>query len=484
MTQYEMVIGLEVHCQLATKSKLFCGCATDGFGEAPNSRVCPVCTAQPGVLPVLNKKAVELAYSAALALECRLNAQSIFARKNYFYPDLPKAYQISQYDQPFSEHGRLTIQVKGQPPKTVGITRIHMEEDAGKLLHDVGGLKLDGSLVDFNRAGVPLMEIVSEPDLRTSDEAYAYLSALKEVIQFVGSSRCDMEKGEMRCDANVSVRPVGRKEFGTRAELKNLNSFKNVKDAIEYEFRRQVQVVESGGRIVQETRQWNAATQETESLRSKEDAHDYRYFPDPDLVPLTAAPERVAAMKAALPELPSAKRARFTAELGLSSYDAEVLTGDKVLADFFEKAAAEAPKGSVKTVASMVSNEMLARMNAENKTAAEAPFAPQHLGRLAGLVASGTLSSKGAKDVFARMWETGKDPQALVAELGLSQVSDDKQVMEWVKAAVAANPKAAADLKSGKDAAIGALVGAVMKLSKGKANPALVNKFIKEAVQA
>jgi aspartyl-tRNA(Asn)/glutamyl-tRNA(Gln) amidotransferase subunit B len=484
MKQYEMVIGLEVHCQLATRTKLFCGCATDGFGETPNTRVCPVCTGQPGVLPVLNKKAVELAFNAALALECRLNPQSIFARKNYFYPDLPKAYQISQYDQPFSERGRLVVRVKGQEPKTIGITRIHMEEDAGKLLHEVGAMKLDGSLVDFNRAGVPLMEIVSEPDIRTSDEAYAYLSALKEVIQFVGSSRCDMEKGEMRCDANVSVRPVGQKEFGTRAELKNLNSFKNVKDAIDYEFRRQVEVVESGGRIVQETRQWNAAEQRTESLRSKEEAHDYRYFPDPDLVPLTAPAERVAAMKAALPELPSVKRARFTAELGLSAYDAEVLTADRALADFFERAAAAAPKGAVKTVASLLSNEMLARMNAENKTAAQAPFEAKNLGRLAGLVLEGVLSSKGAKDVFARMWETGKEPQALVAELGLSQVSDDAQVMEWVKAALAGNPKAAADLKGGKDAAIGAIVGAVMKLSKGKANPALVNKLIKEAVQA
>ena len=480
MKQYELVIGLEVHCQLGTKTKLFCGCANDGFGETPNTRVCPVCTAQPGVLPVLNKKAVELAYGAALALDCRLNAQSIFARKNYFYPDLPKAYQISQYDQPFSEHGKLEILVKGQAPKTIGITRIHMEEDAGKLVHDQGA----GSLVDFNRAGVPLIEIVSEPEMRSSDEAYAYLSALKEVIQFVGSSRCDMEKGEMRCDANVSVRPVGQEKFGTRAEIKNLNSFKNVKDAIEYEFRRQVEVVESGGKITQETRLWNVERQATESMRSKEDAHDYRYFPDPDLVPLTAAPARVAALKAALPELPVAKRKRFTSELGLTPYDAEVLTGSLGLADFFEKAAAEAPKGAVKTVANLLSTEMLARLNAENKSAAEAPFAPAHLGRLAGLVASGTLSSKGAKDVFARMWETGKDPQALVAELGLSQVSDDKQVMEWVKAAVSANPKAADDLKSGKEAAIGALVGAVMKLSKGKANPALVNKLIKEAVQA
>ena len=479
MKQYELVIGLEVHCQLATRSKLFCSCPTDGFGETPNTRVCPVCTAQPGVLPVLNRQAVELAYQAALALDCRLNAQSIFARKNYFYPDLPKAYQISQYDQPFSEHGKLAVVVNGTP-KTFGITRIHMEEDAGKLVHDQGA----GSLVDFNRAGTPLIEIVSEPEMRSSDDAYAYLSALKEIIQFVGLSRCDMEKGEMRCDANVSVRPVGQEKFGTRAEIKNLNSFKNVKDAIEYEFRRQVEIVESGGAIVQETRLWNVEKQATVSMRSKEDAHDYRYFPDPDLVPLTASAERVATIKAAMPELPAAKRKRFASDFGLSAYDAEVLTGDLKLADFFEKAAAGAPKAAVKTVANLLSTEMLARLNAENKTAAEAPLAPERLGQLAGLVAAGTLSSKGAKDVFAKMWETGKEPQALVTELGLSQVSDDKQIMEWVKEAVAANPKAAADVKSGKDAAVGAIVGAVMKLSRGKANPALVNKLIKEAVQA
>ncbi|MFI5348862.1 MAG: Asp-tRNA(Asn)/Glu-tRNA(Gln) amidotransferase subunit GatB [Elusimicrobiota bacterium] len=479
MKQYELVIGLEVHCQLATRSKLFCSCPTDGFGETPNTRVCPVCTAQPGVLPVLNRQAVEFAYKAALALDCKLNAQSIFARKNYFYPDLPKAYQISQYDQPFSEHGKLDVVVNGMP-KTFGITRIHMEEDAGKLVHDQGA----GSLVDFNRAGTPLIEIVSEPEMRSSDDAYAYLSALKEVIQFIGSSRCDMEKGEMRCDANVSVRPVGQEKFGTRAEIKNLNSFKNVKDAIEYEFRRQVELVESGGKMVQETRLWNVEKQATVSMRSKEDAHDYRYFPDPDLVPLTASAERIGALKAAMPELPVAKRKRFTTVLGLTAYDAEVLTGDLKLADFFEKAAAGAPKAAIKTVANLLSTEMLARLNAENKTAAEAPFAPGHLGQLAALVAAGTLSSKGAKDVFAKMWETGKEPQALVTELGLSQVSDDKQIMEWVKEAVAANPKAAADVKSGKDAAVGAIVGAVMKLSRGKANPALVNKLIKEAVQA
>jgi aspartyl-tRNA(Asn)/glutamyl-tRNA(Gln) amidotransferase subunit B len=483
MKQYELVIGLEVHCQLATRTKLFCGCGTDGFGTPPNSRICPVCTAQPGSLPVLNRAAVEHAFRAALALECRLNPQSVFARKNYFYPDLPKAYQISQYDQPFSEHGRLDISVGGVK-KTIGITRIHMEEDAGKLLHELGALKLDGSLVDLNRAGIPLIEIVSEPDIRSSEEAYAYLVNLKEIIQFVGASRCDMEKGEMRCDANVSVRPVGQEKFGTRAEIKNLNSFKNVKDAIDYEFRRQVELVESGGKVVQETRLWNAETQATRSMRSKEDAHDYRYFPDPDLVPLVAAEAFVASLKKSMPELPTARRARLASELGLTDYDAEVLTKDRALADFFEKAAAAAPKGAAKTVANILSTEMLARLNAENKGAGDAPVPPEHLGRLAGLVAAGTLSSKGAKDVFARMWETGKDPQSLVAELGLAQVSDDGAVRDWVKQALAANPKAAADLKGGKEAAIGSIVGAVMKLSKGKANPALVNKLIKEAVQA
>jgi aspartyl-tRNA(Asn)/glutamyl-tRNA(Gln) amidotransferase subunit B len=482
--KYELVIGLEVHCQLATKTKLFCGCATDGFGQAPNSRVCPLCTAQPGVLPVLNRRAVELAFQAALALECKLSDQSIFARKNYFYPDLPKAYQISQYDQPFSQHGKLAIVVNGVP-KTIGITRIHMEEDAGKLVHELsGGAKLDGSLVDLNRAGVPLIEIVSEPEMRSSDEAYAYLTALKEIIQFTGASRCDMEKGEMRCDANVSVRPAGQKEFGTRTETKNLNSFKNVKDAIEAEFRRQVEVIEAGGKISQETRLWDAGTQTGRSMRSKEDAHDYRYFPDPDLVPLVADPAWVAKLRAETTEMPAAKRARFMAELGLSSYDAEVLTSDRALADFFEKAVAAAPAASAKTVSNLLTTEMLARLNAEGMTASAAPIAAAHLGGLATLIAAGTLSSKGAKDVFARMWETGKDPKALVDELGLSQVSDDKQVMEWVKQALAANPKAAADIKGGKDAAIGSIVGGVMKLSKGKANPALVNKLIKEAVNA
>ena len=484
MKNYELVIGLEVHCQLATKTKLFCACSNDGFGAQPNSRICPVCTAQPGSLPVLNETAVELAFRAALALECKLADTSIFARKNYFYPDLPKAYQISQYDQPYSERGRLKISVKDQPPKTIGITRIHMEEDAGKLMHEMGGVQIDGSLVDLNRAGVPLIEIVSEPEMRSSDEAYAYLTALKEIIQFVGASHCDMEKGEMRCDANVSVRVKGAEKFGTRAEIKNLNSFKNVKDAIEAEFRRQVEIVEAGGTVKQETRLWDVLKQETRAMRSKEDAHDYRYFPDPDLVPLNAEPALVARVREKLPELPAAMRERFVSSLGITEYDAQVLTGDRDLAKYFEDAIAAAPKGSVKIAANLVTTELLGRINAANKGVAQSPVSAAHLGRLAGLVSDGTLSSKGAKDVFSRMWDTGKDPQALVSELGLKQVSDDGVVRDWVKTALDANPKAAADLKSGKQAAIGAIVGAVMKLSQGKANPALVNKLIKEAVGA
>ncbi len=478
MKQYELIIGLEVHCQLATKTKLFCGCATDGFGSDPNSRVCPVCSAQPGVLPTLNRRAVELAFQSALALEARLSARSIFSRKNYFYPDLPKAYQISQYDQPFSVHGKLAITVDGKA-KTIGITRIHLEEDAGKLIHDLGG-----SLVDLNRAGIPLIEIVSEPDMRSSAEAYAYLAALKEIIQFTGVSRCDMEKGEMRCDANVSVRPVGQDQLGTRTEIKNLNSFKNVKDAIEHEHRRQIAVIESGGAIIQETRLWDVALQATRSMRSKEDAHDYRYFPDPDLAPLVADMRWVEDLKANLPELPAKKRARFISDFRLSSYDSEVLTSDKLLAEYFEKAVAAAPAGSAKTVSNLLTTEMLARLNAEGKTMPESPVAAAHLGELAGLILGGVLSSRGAKDVFAHMWETGRSPKTLVVELGLSQISDDKQVGEWVQQALSANPKAAEDLKKGKQAAIGSIVGGVMKLSQGKANPALVNKLIKEAVKA
>ncbi|MDE2040485.1 MAG: Asp-tRNA(Asn)/Glu-tRNA(Gln) amidotransferase subunit GatB [Elusimicrobia bacterium] len=480
-TDYEMVVGLEVHCQLATRTKLFCACGTDGFGETANTRVCPVCTGQPGTLPVLNKRAVELAFQAALALDCRLAEESVFARKNYFYPDLPKAYQISQYERPFSTDGGLDVALKDGRVKRVRIHRVHLEEDAGKLLHEIGSKRLDYSLVDFNRGGAPLIEIVSEPDLRSSEEAYAYLTALKEVLQHAGCSRCDMEKGEMRCDANVSLRARGRGELGTRAELKNLNSFKGVKDALEYEFRRQAALLDSGRRVVQETRLWDAQRQETRSMRSKEEAHDYRYFPDPDLAPLRAAPEWVAALKASLPELPAAKRQRFQSQHALSAYDASVLASDRELAEYFERALSGLP-GGAKTLANLVINELLGKLNAEKMTAGRCPVPAESLGELARLVQAGTLSSKGAKDVLARMWESGKPAAVLVAELGVSQVSDDAQLRDWIEQALRAQPQAAADLKSGKERAIGSLVGVVMKLSKGKANPARVNVLIKEAV--
>jgi len=481
--KYEMVVGLEVHCQLATKTKLFCSCSTASFGAAANSNVCPVCTGQPGVLPVLNKSAVELAFKAALALDCRLAETSIFARKNYFYPDLPKAYQISQYEEPFSTAGGLDIRFKDGSAKRVRIHRIHMEEDAGKLLHELGNESLGYSLVDFNRGGTPLIEIVTEPDIRGSEEAYAYLSALKEVIQYAGVSRCDMEKGEMRCDANISLRLWGAEKFGTRAEIKNLNSFKGVKDALEYEFRRQSALLDEGQRVVQETRLWDAGRMVTESMRSKEEAHDYRYFPDPDLVPLKADSRWIAELKAAMPELPAARRTRFTAQYNLSPYDAEVLSSDQALGDYFEAAALGRPAESVKTVVNFITTELLGKLNAKNMSVADSPVPPKSLGQMVGLMEKGTLSGKLAKDVFAGMWETGKSPEQLVADLGLSQVSDEKQVREWVTAALAANPKAAEDLRQGKERAIGAIVGAVMKLSKGKANPAMVNSLIKETLQ-
>jgi aspartyl-tRNA(Asn)/glutamyl-tRNA(Gln) amidotransferase subunit B len=479
LEKYEMVVGLEVHCQLAVKTKLFCRCPAEGFGVTANTRVCPVCTGQPGVLPVLNKSAVEQAFKAALALECKLADRSIFARKNYFYPDLPKAYQISQYELPFSTDGRLDI-----GSKVIRIHRIHLEEDAGKLLHAIGNEKLDYSLVDFNRGGTPLIEIVTEPDIRSSDEAYAYLTRLKEIIMYAGVSRCDMEKGEMRCDANVSVRLKGAEKFGTRAEIKNLNSFKGVKDALEYEFRRHVGIVEDGGKIVQETRLWDAAAQETRSMRSKEEAHDYRYFPDPDLAPLDAKPEWIAALKASLPELPAARRARYAEAFKLSDYDADVLSSQRALGDYFEKAMTGRPAESAKPLVNLITTDLLGKLNAENLAPAASKVPAEKLGKLVALMEQGTLSTKLAKDVFAKMWESGRGAEELVSELGLTQVTDEAQILAWVKEALAANARAAQDLREGKDKAIGAIVGSVMKLSKGKANPALVNRLIKEAVKS
>ncbi len=491
MAKYEMVVGLEVHAQLKTLTKLFCACATDGFGAPPNSRICPVCTGQPGVLPVLNRRAAELGFRAAAALGCRIAPVSVFARKNYFYPDLPKAYQISQYELPFSLDGGLEMKTEASGVKRVRIQRVHMEEDAGKLLHSVGSEKLDYSLVDFNRAGTPLVEIVSAPDIRCSEEAYAYLTALKEILQYAGVSGCNMEKGEMRCDANVSLRLEGAKEFGVRAEIKNLNSFHNVKQALDYEFCRQAELLDSGGRVVQETRLWDAQRGATASMRSKEEAHDYRYFPDPDLLPLLADAAWVARVKAELPELPAQRRARLTADFGLSDYDAEVLSSDKALGDYF--LAANPEKSSAKALANLMTTELLSRLNAENLPATQArdKIPPRHLAELAMAAAEGKISSKIAKEVFSRMWD-GKflgleregDILVSIEKLGLAQVSDEGQIKAWVEAALAANPKAAEDLRGGKERAAGSIVGAVMKMSGGKANPGVVNRLIKEALKA
>ncbi|MBI5241128.1 MAG: Asp-tRNA(Asn)/Glu-tRNA(Gln) amidotransferase subunit GatB [Elusimicrobia bacterium] len=477
---FETVVGLEVHVQLATRSKLFCPCPTDGFGAPPNTRVCPVCTGQPGVLPVLNRAAAELAFEAALALNCRLAPASVFARKNYFYPDLPKAYQISQYEKPLARDGWIDLPGAG---RHVRIQRIHLEEDAGKLLHAVGSRELEGSWVDFNRGGVPLIEIVSEADIRSPEEAYAYLKGLREVVQYAGASRCDMEKGELRCDANVSLRPAGTSGFGIRAEIKNLNSLRAVKDALEYECRRQAEVLASGGRVAQETRLWDAQRGVTEPMRSKEGAEDYRYFPDPDLPPLVADAKWVAELKARLPELPAAKRERFASQYGLGAGDSELLTSDRSLAEYFDAAARGLGPAAAKLAANLIATEVLARLKAEGLAPEAARLPAAELGALAALVEGGTLSSKGAKAAFAALWEKGGSAAETVARLGLAQVSDEAQVAAWVAAALAANAKAAADLKAGNDRAIGSLVGAVMKLSRGKADPVVVNRLIKESIK-
>ena len=478
---FEMVVGLEVHVQLATRTKLFCACSNDGFGAPANSRVCPLCTGQPGVLPVLNRAAVELAFQAAMALNCRIAASSVFARKNYFYPDLPKAYQISQYEKPFSTDGWLDIRLPDGGLKHIRIHRIHLEEDAGKLLHAVGSRELDHSLIDFNRGGVPLIEVVSEADMRSAEEAVAYLKSLREVIQYIGVSRCDMEKGELRCDANVSVRPAGQAEFGTRTEIKNLNSLRAVKDALDFEYRRQTELLASGGKVVQETRLWDPQRGVTQAMRSKEEAEDYRYFPDPDLPPLVAEARWLDELKARLPELPAARRERFVSQYGLGAVDAELLTSSRELADYFDAAA----KGrtAAKTLANLIATELLARLNAEGLSAGAARIAAGELGALAALVEDGTLSSKGAKAAFLAMWEGGCGAGEVVEKLGLAQVSDEAQLAAWVAEALAANAKAAGDLKSGQARAAGALVGAVMKLSRGKANPVIVNRLIQESAK-
>ncbi|MBP9699567.1 MAG: Asp-tRNA(Asn)/Glu-tRNA(Gln) amidotransferase subunit GatB [Elusimicrobia bacterium] len=483
MTAYESVIGLEVHVQLKTNSKIFCSCPT-GFGETANSQICPVCCGYPGVLPVLNKKAVDELVRAALAVGCRINPRSVFARKQYFYPDLPKNYQISQHDLPLAVNGHLDIPQKSGEKKTVRIQRIHLEEDAGKLLHAVGSRALDYSLVDLNRTGVPLMEIVSEPDIRSPEEASDYLDTLRTLLRYVGASECDMEKGSMRCDANVSIRPVGQTSLGTRAEVKNMNSLRSVRDAVAHEIARQIQVVESGGRVVQETRLWNQDEGATHSMRSKEEAHDYRYFPDPDLVPVELSADWIETLRRSLPELPEARCARYERDLGLSAYDAAVLTAEKTLADFFETALnrfeAPARREAAKPLSNWLTTELLGRLNAQRKTLDESPVSSVQLADLVKLILNGVINSKAAKVVFDHMFTEGGDPETIVKAKGLVQVDDEAEIGRWVDDVVAVNPKIVADIQGGKAGAVGSLVGQVMKRSGGRANPQTVQNLLKK----
>src|SRR6476646_1425827 len=464
IARYEPVIGLEVHVQLATATKIFCGCPTS-FGAPPNTNVCPVCLGLPGALPVLSREAVELAIKGALALNCQVRAHSRFARKNYFYPDLPKGYQISQYDEPVAEHGFVDIVVDGVV-RRIGVTRVHMEDDAGKSVHDGFKDSDRSSYVDLNRSGTPLIEIVSEPDMRSADEAHAYLTELKKVMQFIEVSTCDMEKGHLRCDANVSVRLKGAEAFGTRAEVKNLNSFRFLKQALDFEVARQVALVESGGRVVQETRLYNPDLEETFSMRSKEDAHDYRYFPEPDLVPLRIGEQWLSAVKASMPELPGVKRARFIEEFGLSEYDADVLTASRGIAEYFETVAGVS--GNPKMAANWVMGDLAALLKAEGKEIGESPVSAENLGQLVKLIASEELSGKLAKQVFPKMFSSGDAPAVIVEREGLKQISDTGALEKVIADVIEANPKQVEQYKGGKTTVINFLVGQAMKATRGQ----------------
>jgi aspartyl-tRNA(Asn)/glutamyl-tRNA(Gln) amidotransferase subunit B len=478
MARYEPVIGLEVHAQLKTKTKAFCGCSTR-FGDAPNKNTCPVCLGLPGALPVLNRKAVELAVRASLALEARIHERSRFARKNYFYPDLPKGYQISMYELPLATGGALEIEMDGRAKK-IGITRLHMEEDAAKNLHEGFPDSDKWSYIDFNRGGVPLVEIVSEPDIRTPSEAYQYLNTLKQVLEYTDVSDCNMEEGSLRCDANVSVRPRGEAKFGTKVEVKNLNSFRYLSHALEFEIERQVGVLESGGSVTQETRLWNVTGGRTESMRSKEFAHDYRYFPDPDLLPVMVMEPLVAEVRRGMPELPAAKRERFVESYGIAAYDAGVLTAESALADYFE-AVVRAGAGA-KITSSWISVELLRRLKDAGRDIGDCTVKPAALAGLLKKVEGGEITAASGKKVFEKMFETGKSAEEIIASEGLAQISDAGSIETVARQVVTKSPENVAKYKSGNEGVFKFFVGQVMKETRGQANPQIVNEILKRVL--
>jgi aspartyl-tRNA(Asn)/glutamyl-tRNA(Gln) amidotransferase subunit B len=476
LAKYEPVIGLEVHVQLLTRTKIFCGCSTR-FGDPPNTNVCPICLGLPGTLPVLNKRAVEMAMRASLALNCTVHDHSRFARKNYFYPDLPKGYQISQYELPLATGGWLEVEVGGAK-KRIGITRLHLEEDAAKNLHEGFSQSATKAYVDYNRCGTPLVEIVSEPDMRAPEEAYAYLTALRQIMLYTGVSDCNMEEGSLRCDANVSVRPRGSKEFGTKVEVKNLNSFRFLQNALEYEIERHIVVLESGGRLLQETRLWNQAEGHTVSMRSKEKAHDYRYFPEPDLLPVHISSAWREEVRRTLPELPEAKRARFVAAYGITPYDAEVLTGTQALADYFE--AVVKAGGPGKAGANWMQTELLRGLKDSGKEISASPVSPAALAELVKLVESAKITAAVGKKVFAAMFDSGRTAAEIVAAEGLGAQVSEAAIEQAAREAIAKNPETVAKYKAGNEGVFKSFVGQVMKATRGQANPQTVNDILRK----
>ncbi|NJD21785.1 MAG: Asp-tRNA(Asn)/Glu-tRNA(Gln) amidotransferase subunit GatB [Melioribacter sp.] len=474
--KYEAVIGLEVHAQLLTDTKIFCGCSTK-FGVPPNTNVCPVCLGHPGVLPVMNKKVVEFTVLMGLATECTINEKSIFARKNYFYPDLPKGYQISQYEKPICEHGNISVEVKSGLKKNIGITRIHMEEDAGKSIHDQG----DSTLIDVNRCGTPLMEIVSEPDMHSAEEAYLYLTKLKQIVTYLGICDGNMEEGSLRCDANVSVRLKGEEKFGTKTEVKNMNSFRNVEKAIEHEIERQIDILEDGGNIIQQTLLWDADANIVKPMRSKEEAHDYRYFPDPDLMPIVVSENWKNEIASSMPELPQKRRDRFISEFSLPKYDAEILTSSRELADYYESVLKVT--NDYKSASNWVMTDVLKVVNEEKISITEFPVTPENIGNLIKLINENVINGKIAKEIFPEMLKTKKSPQEIIKEKNLVQITDTKEIETAIDKILLVNESQVKEYLSGKDKVIGFFVGQIMKETKGKANPQIVNDLLKKKLE-